>query len=108
MKQLEIITAERDASVVRYAVSERSILEATKSKEVALSAEQTARREVSMIGQRLKIANADKTRATAALDMKVLLFTFKMSRCIQFCYVWIDFSVDSAMNYQYHNEKHRE
>lgn len=79
MKQLETVTAERDASVVRYAVSERSILEAIKSKEAAVAAEQSARREVSMIGQRLKIANADKTRASAALDIKVLFFTHEIS-----------------------------
>ncbi|XP_077288597.1 coiled-coil domain-containing protein 186-like isoform X2 [Arctopsyche grandis] len=70
MKQLESVTIERDASVVRYAVSERHILEATKSKEAALAAEQIARREATTIAQRLRTANAEKTRATGALDMK--------------------------------------
>lgn len=72
MKKLESVTIERDASVVRYAVSERHILEATKSKEASLAAEQIARREATTIAQRLRMANAEKIRATGSLDMKVL------------------------------------
>lgn len=63
---------------MKYAISERNAMEAIKIKEKALSTEQATKHEISMVTQRLRTANGERTRASASLDMKVR----QILRCI--------------------------